>query len=187
MDEATKLEVELDGLIATANKEAPSHAQLGREMCLIIRAADRIEALPKSSKGTIQRGLAYDVFKPETDRLYSSNPSGEQEVKLQLEGSDLEEWLLKRVLDVAGLAQAQDSQETLQVDTDLFSWGVDSVKAARLRFLMAQVGSRNQKRASTRSSFDMTEARYRKRQTAVERRLREFDRLTVSPMFPLNA
>lgn len=137
VDNATDFEAELDGLIATANKEAPSHAQLGREMCLIISSRDRIDALPKSSKGTIQRGLAYDVFKPETDRLYSSHSSSGPESKLQLDGSVLEQWLMGRVLEVAG--QQQDGQESLEADTDLFSWGIDSVKAARLRFLISQV------------------------------------------------
>jgi hypothetical protein len=143
IDQAGKLETELDGLIATANKEAPSHAQLGKEMCLVIESPERINALPKSSKGTIQRGLAYDVFKSETDRLYAPDPSGSQERKLQLEGEDLKNWLVERVQEIAGQIaghrQHSDNQEPLQADTDLFSWGVDSVKAARLRFIMAQV------------------------------------------------
>jgi hypothetical protein len=139
-DQAGKLETELDSLIATANKEAPSHAQLGKEMCLVIQSQERINALPKSSKGTIQRGLAYDVFKSETDRLYTPDSSGSQERKLQLEGEDLIKWLSERVQEIAGHGQHSDNQEPLQADTDLFSWGVDSVKAARLRFIMAQVG-----------------------------------------------
>ena len=150
VDDAANLEAELDGLIAMANKEAPSHAQLGKEMCLIITSRDRIDDLPKSSKGTIQRGLAYAVFKPETDRLFSSNSSYGTGSKLQLDGSKLEKWLMERVLEVAG--QQQDGQECLEADTDLFSWGIDSVKAARLRFLISQVCS-SQCSASGSSQF----------------------------------
>lgn len=131
----------MDGLIAQANQQSPSHAQLGREMCVILTSAERTKALPKSSKGTIQRGLAYDEFKPEIDRLYTTaeDEDAASGSKKQLEGKELTQWLIDRVRDIAGLREHLAGDDELQEDSDLFSWGIDSVKAARLRFVIAQV------------------------------------------------
>lgn len=136
-----KIESALKELIVQANGQSPSHAQLGREMCLILSSEERIKALPKSSKGTIQRGLAYDEFKPEIDRLYSTTANGHasSECKKALEGEELRQWLMERVLDIAGRSDHAEADDVLLEDSDLFSWGIDSVKAARLRFVMAQV------------------------------------------------
>ncbi|KAJ9115675.1 putative NRPS-like protein biosynthetic cluster [Naganishia adeliensis] len=135
-----KLESALDGLIAQANQQSPSHAQLGREMCVILTSAERTKALPKSSKGTIQRGLAYDEFKPEIDRLYTTaeDEDAASGSKKQLEGKELTQWLIDRVRGIAGLREHLAGDDELQEDSDLFSWGIDSVKAARLRFVIAQ-------------------------------------------------
>lgn len=139
-----KIKCDLDELTADANKQSPSHAQLGNEMCLVIDSEKRINALPKSSKGTIQRGLAYEEFTPEIYRLYSSIAPGDAASgsKQQLAGAELRQWLKDRVEDIVGRSDnREEGNEELQEDSDLFSWGVDSVKAARLRFAIAQVGS----------------------------------------------
>lgn len=109
-------------------------------MCVILISAERIIALPKSSKGTIQRGLAYDEFTAEIDRLYSTTEDGDAalDLKKQLEGEELKQWLMDRVHDIAGRVEHREGDDELHDDSDLFSWGIDSVKAARLRFVIAQ-------------------------------------------------
>jgi hypothetical protein len=140
-DSVGKIDTELETLIQNANELSPSHAQLAKEMCAIISSEQRASALPKSSKGTIQRGLAYDEFKPEIERLFQQAEGGEAESgkKLQLDEPELRSWLMERVDALVGPSKRSDADEQLQEDTDLFSWGVDSVKAARLRSAILQV------------------------------------------------
>ncbi|KAG7527660.1 hypothetical protein FFLO_06707 [Filobasidium floriforme] len=125
---------QLANLIAQANEQSPSHAQLGDEMCLVISDPDRAAALPKSSKGTIQRGVAYDVYKDEIDAMYGES-NGADGDKLDITGEELEKWLVDKVGEIMGDGKRYN-QDVFDAETDLFSWGVDSVKAARLRFAM---------------------------------------------------
>ncbi|KAJ9101904.1 putative NRPS-like protein biosynthetic cluster, partial [Naganishia cerealis] len=135
-----RIEAELENLIRSANEHSPSHAQLAKEMCSIISSEERANALPKSSKGTIQRGLAYDEFKPEIERLFQQAEGGQVESgeKQQLDSKELRQWLRQRVNEIVGSNKRSDGNEQLGEETDLFSWGVDSVKAARLRFAILQ-------------------------------------------------
>ncbi|KAJ9125226.1 hypothetical protein QFC22_000181 [Naganishia vaughanmartiniae] len=139
-DSLSKIEAELQGLIESANEQSPSHAQLAKEMCTVIPSEHRANDLPKSSKGTLQRGLAYEEFKPEIERLFKQAEGGgvESGEKLQLVEPELRNWLKNRVEELIGPIRRSDDDEQLQADTDLFSWGVDSVKAARLRSAILQ-------------------------------------------------
>jgi hypothetical protein len=125
----------LTDLLKKANEQSPSHAQLGSEMCFVVAQAERAAELPKSSKGTIQRGVAYDTYKSEIDALYGDGAEGQ---RLTIAGRELENWLLAKVEDVIGDSKRYKN-DVLDKETDLFSWGVDSVKAARLRFAMMKV------------------------------------------------
>jgi hypothetical protein len=71
----TDLVAQLSPLIAQANQSSPSFAQVAEEMCLVVTDAQKAACLPKSSKGTIQRGLAYDVFQAEIERVYDEGSS----------------------------------------------------------------------------------------------------------------
>jgi aryl carrier-like protein len=122
-------------LIKQANAQSPSHAQLGNEMCFVVVEQKRAEDLPKSSKGTIQRGVAYETYKDEIDRLYGDGEGGQ---KLDVSGDELKSWLKDKVAEIIGDSKRYED-DILDSQTDLFSWGVDSVKAARLRFAMMRV------------------------------------------------
>lgn len=126
----------LDKFIKQANSDAPAHAQLATEMCLVIADPERIEQLPKSSKGTIQRGVAYQVFSDEIDRLYAA--SGGAKEGLRLSEEEMTSWLSDLVDKVVGGSQL--TSEKLSPDSDLFSWGVDSLKATRIRSAIIKVG-----------------------------------------------
>jgi hypothetical protein len=128
---------QVSNLLKQANEQSPSHAQLGSEMCFVLAEAGRAAELPKSSKGTIQRGVAYDTYKSEIDTLYGDGAEGH---RLNLAGRELEDWLLAKVGDIIGDSKRY-KDDVLGRETDLFSWGVDSVRAARLRFAMMKVGT----------------------------------------------
>ena len=126
---------QLADLLKQANEQSPSHAQLGSEMCFVVGEAERAGELPKSSKGTIQRGVAYDTYKLEIDTLYGDGAEGN---RLRIAGRELQDWLLAKVGDIIGDSKRY-KDDVLDSETDLFSWGVDSVRAARLRFAMMKV------------------------------------------------
>ena len=115
-------------LIQQANLSSPSFAQIAKEMCVLVNTGDGAKTLPKSSKGTIQRGVAYEVFKDEIEALYGASSSSETVKKRTLE--EIEQYLLETIKGVAGMRR-----KTVPLDrtTDLFSWGVDSLMASRIR------------------------------------------------------
>jgi hypothetical protein len=77
--------------------------------------------MPKSSKGTIQRGVAYQTYKLEIDTLYAANADsrGQENDKKSLEA-------IKVVGEKCKVDELKD-------ETDLFTWGVDSLMATRIR------------------------------------------------------
>jgi hypothetical protein len=91
-------------------------------MCLSI-GTERAAQLPKSSKGTVQRGVANEVYKQEIDRLYNGT-------------DEIRDFILDTVSSVAG----ERAQKTpIELDSDLFSWGVNSVMATRIKTAMQKV------------------------------------------------
>ncbi len=99
-------------------------------MCLVINDAKKIDKLPKSSKGTVQRGLAYEVFRKEIDTLYDDGATQQGEVKKR-SLSAIEDFLTGLIIDVMGSSRKRT--DSLDKTTDLFSWGVDSLMATRIR------------------------------------------------------
>ncbi|KAK4686150.1 hypothetical protein P7C73_g3978, partial [Tremellales sp. Uapishka_1] len=112
----------INPLLAEANALSPSYAQISADMCLIVPSG---KDLPKSSKGTVQRGLAYERFALEIERLYASTDgegAGENPVRNL---GEIEEVIAGLVRRVAG--------KPVERETDLFSWGVNSLMAIRIR------------------------------------------------------
>lgn len=125
----------LTPLLSQANLASPSFAQIAEEMCLIIDPSKTTKQLPKSSKGTIQRGLAYEVFADEIKQLYTSG-STEQGGAPKRSLAEIEAVAMDLVASVAG---ARSSVDSLTQSTDLFSWGVDSLMATRIRAAILRV------------------------------------------------
>jgi hypothetical protein len=105
-------------------------------MCLSIET-ERASQLPKSSKGTIQRGVANEVYKEEIDRLYNEAPPDDSAGLIAKRNADeIRDFILQTVSSVAG----ERAQKTpIELDTDLFSWGVNSVMATRIRTAIQKV------------------------------------------------
>lgn len=146
--DATLSRADLDDLLAEANAASPSFAQISADMCFFIPSTDG-KSLPKSSKGTVQRGMAYDVFKEDIERLYAGGAQREAP-KRTIE--EIEQHLKKAILDVA----PPRNGEKLGRDLDLFNWGVNSLMATRLRNTLQKVHqafNENMKACTDRQDF----------------------------------
>jgi hypothetical protein len=120
-----------------ANSSSPSFAQISAEMCLVIDKESGKE-LPKSSKGTVQRGLANERFKDEIKSLYEESSEGDLP-KRPVEEIEAE---LERI--IVGVTKSKFKIDGLRTDTDLFSWGVDSLMAIRVRAGIVKVSHSQQ-------------------------------------------
>lgn len=104
-------------------------------MCLVI-GTERAAQLPKSSKGTIQRGVANEVYKEEIDRLYSGAAEEGSRTLPRRDPADIRKFILETVVSVGG----ESSHKTpVDLNTDLFNWGVNSVMATRIRTAISKV------------------------------------------------
>ena len=90
----------------------------------------RAKALPKSSKGTIQRGVAYEVYKEEITKLYQTTHTG-----------DIPKRSLQEIKGIVRecIEQAAKDNRDLSESTDLFSWGVNSLMATAIRNSLSKV------------------------------------------------
>jgi hypothetical protein len=123
-------------LLDAANASSPSFAQLSKEMCLIMPCeAEGGTTIPRSSKGTIQRGVAYEVFAEEIKRLHGdegeATNSISETVKEKRSIEEINTFLRDLILAVKGDSGGEATK--LDKDTDLFSWGVNSLMATRIR------------------------------------------------------
>ncbi|WVR04200.1 hypothetical protein IAU60_001200 [Kwoniella sp. DSM 27419] len=121
---------QLRPLLEEANAVSPSFAQISMDMCAIVPSDQaQVKSLPKSSKGTIQRGVAYEVFKQEIEKLYD----GVEAQAEQLEKRPLPaiEAVVQSTID--RVCSSRLKVDSLTTTTDLFAWGVDSLMATRIR------------------------------------------------------
>jgi len=119
----------LEPLLRRANKGSPTFAQISLEMCMVVDE-HRAKALPKSSKGTIQRGVAYEVYKEEITKLYQTTHTG-----------DIPKRSLQEIKGIVRecIEQAAKDNRDLSESTDLFSWGVNSLMATAIRNSLSKV------------------------------------------------
>jgi hypothetical protein len=129
----------LSQLLAEANRASPSFAQIGLDMCLVIDNFERATALPKSSKGTVQRVSAYDTYRAEIDSLYgqTTQEGNAQPARRGIDG--VKQCVRDSIVSV--ISGQRKSQEALELNTDLFAWGVDSLMASRIRVALQKVSS----------------------------------------------
>ncbi|PWN34527.1 acetyl-CoA synthetase-like protein, partial [Meira miltonrushii] len=124
----------LSSILSDVNAKLPSHAKLSQEMIHIVDAKeDLLNHLPRSSKGTLQRGLALEKLQSIIGGIYDAFEQGTAPTvheKRDLHGSALLEWLRETVSEIA------DKQ--MSIDEDLYGAGVDSIKAVRIRAAVHQ-------------------------------------------------
>jgi aryl carrier-like protein len=128
--------------IRDANIAAPSHAQIAPELVVVLSPN---QSFPKASKGTLQRGKAYDAYSSVIDgayQLYES--SGETEKsgksgKLKLSEGQLLEYIVETIAQVMQLDKTD-----IEADDDLFNLGLNSVQALRVRNLLKTVSANSE-------------------------------------------
>ena len=118
--------------VSKANAIAPAHAQISPEL-LILLPSDA--EFPRASKGSLQRGRAYEAFAKEIRDAYAAVGTDEgQQDKLPLSGSALVDYITKAVIEILGIT-------TFGQDDDLFSAGLNSLQSVRLRNAIQKVSS----------------------------------------------
>ena len=110
------------------NAETQSHARIPRNM--LIPMPFREDALEKSSKGTIIRTKAEERYSKTIDAAYSSTTITEGP---KVPDQELPKVILQIVESVVGKGEGLTEQ------TDLFSYGVDSVACVQIRHSVMQL------------------------------------------------
>lgn len=115
---------DLEATMKKANDAAPSFGQISKEMVAFVSDGSD---LPKTSKGTIQKKKAEQVYSKIIEELYDptseSTTSGKKFTKDQLDEH------LRSIV----LSSSQVKEESLNQDSDFFSLGVNSLQASRIR------------------------------------------------------
>ncbi|WPG97699.1 acetyl-CoA synthetase-like protein [Acrodontium crateriforme] len=111
--------------VQEANEIVPAYARLSKDMIRLL-PADADSRMRKTDKGTMIRAAFYKTFAPDIDAIYEeATPKG----SLALDVDELKAYLrneLQKTLDEERVAMLKD-------DTDLFSLGIDSLQATRIR------------------------------------------------------
>lgn len=120
------------------NAESQGHARLSRSMLVVMtRGAPAVE---KSSKGTILRGVAEKTFYAEINKAYEGafgvDANGRRE-EVGASVSDHEVPIV--VLEI--ITSVLNTKIPIPEDTDLFSFGIDSVACMQIRALLQTVSS----------------------------------------------
>lgn len=131
-----KLLKQLQPVLAEVNAASPPHAQLAIEMVHLLPPS-QAASIPRASKGTLQRGRAYQQYAELIESIYAKFEEGRSlrldhasNSKRALTGAELITWLEKKVKDING--------SDVSPGTDLFVAGVDSIQSARIRAAIHQ-------------------------------------------------
>ncbi|KAI9705733.1 MAG: putative NRPS-like protein biosynthetic cluster [Bogoriella megaspora] len=112
-------------LIEDMNTNSQSHAKIPRSM-LVPRPFGENKKLEKSSKGTIMRNRAEGTFSEVIGGSYTSEPSTTME-----SGQISDDEIAPSILDI--VKSVMQTDQDLNNEVDLFSFGIDSVKSMQIR------------------------------------------------------
>ena len=119
-------------LVSKANQIAPAHAQISPELLILLPSSAEF---PRASKGSLQRGRAYEAFAKEIGDAYAAVGADEgQQDKLSLSGSALIDYISQAVKEIL-------ETTTVRPDGDLFSAGLNSLQSVRLRNAIQKVSA----------------------------------------------
>ena len=127
----------LSSVVERMNRESQSHARIPRSMLTLM---PRLETnLEKSSKGTVLRRKAYERFAEEIESAYEhALPNRSSPVKVP--DANISEAIRDIVIKVAGDSKSsEDKVGELADETDLFSYGLDSVACIQIRHALTRL------------------------------------------------
>ncbi|KAK4992704.1 hypothetical protein LTR66_006215 [Elasticomyces elasticus] len=113
--------------IEKLNADSQDHARLSRRMLVPMSVLQK--PLEKSSKGTVLRGVTEKRFKDVIDGVYSKETAG---TATDVPDNEVARFVKQIVLDV------MRNRTQLNDDTDLYSYGVDSVAGMQIRYGLRQ-------------------------------------------------
>ncbi|KAN0064976.1 hypothetical protein ACQY0O_002034 [Thecaphora frezii] len=144
---------QLRPVVDSYNRVAPPHAQLAIEMVHLLPSS-ALAGIPRASKGSLQRGQAYQQYEPLIARTYNdfeegrsisadaSGRPGSGYGKRALTGDELVGWLIATIEKLREGAGEDDGRtakaKLIRHNTDLFVAGIDSIQAARIRAAIHQ-------------------------------------------------
>ncbi|KUL83693.1 hypothetical protein ZTR_07474 [Talaromyces verruculosus] len=129
--------------IADANLRAEAFSQITREA--VITLPSDVE-YPRTDKGSIIRAQMYQKFADEIEAMYA-RLDDEQEGTFRLDVAEIEKFLKSTYEDISSV--------TLEsVDTDLFTGGVDSLKAIQMRRIIQKTLDLDKQRLSSNVIYD---------------------------------
>jgi len=120
--------------IERMNQESQSHARLSRNMLIVM--SDSAPSLEKSSKGTILRRQAEKLFAAEITKAYESdlNDATASTNNGNHATTISDEAVPTAVIDI--IKKVIGNQDSIPIDADLFSHGIDSIACVRIRALL---------------------------------------------------
>lgn len=126
---------EVSPFIEKLNRESQSHARIPRNMLIPMPYAEH--NLEKSSKGTVLRGKAEERYAENIAKAYENVlPDGSPQQ--QVSDENMPSTIRKIILDVVG-ERTEPDQESLRDDTDLFTYGIDSVGCIQIRHALSHL------------------------------------------------
>lgn len=118
--------------LLSTNRRLPGHGRIAMEMIHI--GDDKLKSsLPRSSKGTLQKGMALEKLQSLIDGMYDAFERGEApstEERKTLKGNELTSWLLSKVEEI--------SDGKIGLEDDFYRAGIDSIMAAKIRAAVHQ-------------------------------------------------
>ena len=132
-EDADEVREDMWPAIERANMVMPAHAQLERSMVKVLGPQD-VQRIPRTDKGNIIRAAFYRDFASLVDAAYEEHISSAEKVILEREE------LLSFLRSEINASLSGDRLSRLDDDTDLFSLGIDSLQASRIRSAVLKRG-----------------------------------------------
>jgi aryl carrier-like protein len=122
-------------IVALANAEAPSHSQLASEALVFLPYGT---VIPRADKGSILRPRVYKEFKDIIDEVYKRlegdiTRDGKRRLTDETEARMAIRDVISKTVD--------RPIDSLNDDTDLFDFGLDSLQSSRIRNTIQRVSS----------------------------------------------
>lgn len=136
---------DLSQTLSRVNKAAPAHSQIPFELLIIL---SNTTTLPRASKGSLQRGRAYEMLKREIQQAYVDfetrlNPTGPTHEQHDLSGTKLLDYISKSVRQSLGSKVRQH----INPADDLFGLGLNSLQSVRVRNVLQSVRKTKRERS----------------------------------------
>ena len=112
--------------VEEANAAVPAFARLSKDMIRVL-PSDAAARIRTTDKGSLIRSAFNQDFQEVIDAMYDDEIEKQGDLSLNLE--DLRAWLIIHIREILPL----ERKDALHEETDVFSLGVDSLQASRIR------------------------------------------------------